>query len=35
MNVTIGGALDMLQMGYRLEINGGTIGNFVTEDEEC
>lgn len=35
MNVTVGEALDMLQMGYCLEINGGKIGNFVPEDEEC
>lgn len=35
MNVTVGGALDMMKMGYCLEITGGTIGNFVREDEEC
>ena len=35
MNVTVGEALDMMEMGYRLEISGGTVGNFVPEDEEC
>ena len=35
MNVTVGEALDMMEKGYRLEINRGTIGGFVPEDEEC
>lgn len=35
MNVTVGEALDMMEMGYRLEIDGGRIGNFVKEDEKC
>ena len=35
MNVTIGEALDMMEMGYRLEIDGGRIGNYIPEDKEC
>ncbi len=35
MNVTVGEALDMMEKGYRLEINEGKIGNFVPEDDEC
>lgn len=35
MNVTVEDALNMMEEGYRLEISGGTVGNFVLEDEEC
>lgn len=35
MNVTVGEALDMMAMGFCLEINAGRIGNFVREDEAC
>lgn len=34
-NVTIEDALRMMQEGYRLEIKGGKIGNFIKEDDEC
>ena len=28
-------ALDMMEKGYRLEIDGGRIGNYIPEDKEC
>ena len=34
MNVTVEDALNMMEAGYRLEISGGTIGNFVPEGKE-
>ena len=35
MNVTVEDALKMMKAGYRLEISGGTVGDFVPEDKEC
>lgn len=35
MTVTVGEALNMLEDGYRLEINDGKISDFIPEDKEC
>ena len=35
MAVTVEEALNMLEDGFRLEINDGKISGFVPEDKEC
>lgn len=35
VELTVQDALEMMEKGYRLEISGGMMGEFIKEDEEC